>query len=287
MKQDALAFLQAGTEIKDTLAENFAPLIENVMKATLSTKIKNTEGSGIATQGGSMVFTRMVNSESKPYGTARTSQAGENLEFGKVTVYIDTDREIVNEAQNKDLKLYTIDQVLTRKRKSNAMSMVRELEEAFFQTAVDGGTKFEASESANTIGKELEELIVSVETTRNDYVNGVNRDMLELILNTSRYSLARDYIDTTVRNASINVGDELIPLFHGVRIYSNLYLPTGVDEICMVTGSVAQPVIIVDYDANKIPFASAWSIELYYSYGTGCVMPDLIKYTGTYETPSN
>lgn len=287
MKQDALAFLQYGTSVKDVLAESFAPMIENVMKKTLSSKLKNTEGSGTPVQGGSMVFTRMSNSLSNPYGTARLALAGADLEFSKVTLYIDTDREIVNEAENKDLRLYTISELIAKKRVSNEKSMIRELERAFFQVTVDGGSKFTPSDLATTVALEIEELIVDVETTENDFVDGVDRDSLAVVTSVAEYSSLRNYIDTGITNASINVGDELINYFHGVQIYSNLFLPAGVDAICMAIGSTAQQVVINDYDANKVPFGNAWSIELYYSYGTVAVMPDLIKYIGSYVSPSN
>lgn len=286
MKQNALAFLQYGTSVKDVLAESFAPMIENVMKKTLAQRLKNTEGSGTPVQGGSMVFTRMSNSLSKAYGTARLALAGEDLEFDKVTLYIDTDREIVNEVQNKDLRLYTIDELIAKKRVSNEKSMIRELEKAFFLTTVDAGTKFTPSVLATDVAKEAEELIVSVETTENDFVDGVDRDSLALVASIAKYSELRNYIDTGIGNANITVGEELINFFHGVPVYSNLFLPKDVDLICMAVGATAQQVIITDYDANKVPFGNAWSIELYYSYGTEAVMPDLIQYTGDYVTPS-
>lgn len=281
MKQNALDFLQYGTSVKDVLAEEFAPLIANVMKKTLSTRLKNTTGSGDP-KGGSMVFTRMSNSESNPYGTARTNQSGESLDFLKVTVYLDQDREIVNEAETKDLKLYTIGELLGKKRVSNEKSMIRELERAFFQTAVDAGTKVTPSVLATDSAKEMEELILDLETTQNDFVDGIDRDMISIVASPTKYSDLRNYIDTAIGNANITVGDELINYFHGVGIYSSIYLPRLVDAVAMATGSVAQPVLISDYNAEKIPFANAWSIELYYSYGTGAVMPDLIRYMGDY-----
>lgn len=283
MKQNALEFLQHGTSIKDVLREEFAPLIENVMKGTLSTRLKNTQGSGDP-QGGSMVFTRMSNSESKVYGTARLGLAGENLEFSKVTVYLDQDREIVNEAENKDLALYTIGEVLARKRTSNEKSMIRELEKAFFQTAVDAATK--VTPVATKIAEQVEELVLAVETVKNDFIDGVNRDTLAIVCSPAKYSELRNFIDTGIYNSTINVGAELLPMFHGVEIFSSIYLPAGVDVLVMAKGAVAEPVKINDFDANKIPFANAYAIELYYSYGVGAVTPELIKFIGSYEQPS-
>lgn len=286
MKQNALAFLQYGTSVKDVLAESFAPMIANVMKKTLAGRLKNTEGSGTPVQGGSMVFTRMSNSLSKPYGTARTALAGEDLAFSKVILYINTDREIVNEVENKDLRLYTIEELIAKKRVSNEKSMIRELEKAFFTETVSAGAQFTPSVLATDVAKEAEELIVEVETTENDFVDGIDRDSLALVASVAKYSELRNYIDTAIGNANITVGEELINYFHGVPVYSNLFIPTGIELICMAIGATAQQVVITDYDANKVPFGNAWSIELYYSYGTKAVMPDLIKYTGTASTPS-
>jgi len=281
MKQNALEFLQYGTVNKEVLAEVFAPMIDNVMKSTLSTVLKNTNGSGDP-QGGSMVFTRMSNSDSQPYGTARSAQGGETLEFSKVTVYLDTDREIVNEAESKDLALYTISEVLGRKRISNEKSMVRELERAFFQVAIDGGTKY--TPTATTVEGIIEELILAVETTENDFIDGIDRDMLAIVCSPAYYSELRTKLDT-MYNTGINVGTAGIPMFHGVEIYSSIYLPADIDAIVMAKGAIAEPVKINDFNASKVPFSNAYTIELYYSYGVGTVMPDLIQYVGDY-TPS-
>jgi hypothetical protein len=283
MKQNALDFLQFGTNTKEVLREGFAPLIANVMKKTLSSRLKNQEGSGEA-KSGSMVFTRMSNSTSNAYGTARTALAGEALEFLKVTVFLDRDREIINEAEAKDLKLYTIGEVLAKKQSSNEKSMIRELERAFFQTAVDAGTKFTPDGTA--IEDVVEELVLEVENTKNDFIDGVDRDILAVVLKPIKYSALRKYIAEGIHNANINIGQEIIPLFNGVEVYSSIYLPTGVDAVCMVKGAVAEPVWVSDFGATKIPFSNAYSIELYYSYGVGAVMPDLIQFTGTYTQPS-
>lgn len=283
MKQNALEFLQYGTNTKEVLKEGFAPLIANVMKKTLSSKLKNTDGSGDP-KTGSMTFTRMSNSTSNPYGTARTGLAGETINFSKVTVYLNIDREIVIEAEAKDLKLYTIEEVLAKKQASNEKSMIRELERAFFQTAVDAGSKFTPVGTA--IEDVVEELILAVETTQNDFIDGVDRDVLANILKPAKYSELRKYIAEGIGNANINIGQELIPLFNGAEVYSSIYLPTGVDVLCMVKGSVAQPVWVSDFDKTKVPFSNAYTIELYYSYGVGAVMPDLIQFTGSYTQPS-
>ena len=53
-------------------------------------------------------------------------------------------------------------------------------------------------------------------------------------------------------------------------------MPTDVDVIVMVDGAIAQPVMSTPYDAEKINLANAYGVELFYSYGTKSVMPDLI-----------
>ena len=54
-------------------------------------------------------------------------------------------------------------------------------------------------------------------------------------------------------------------------------------SMCM--GSIAQPVMPSPYEPSRIPLSKAIAIELYYSYGTKAVMPDLIYYVGTYTDP--
>ena len=65
-------------------------------------------------------------------------------------------------------------------------------------------------------------------------------------------------------------------MFHGVRVYSSVYLPADVNVIAMADGAVAQPVLPIVAEPERIQLSNAIAFGLFYSYGTKAVSPDLI-----------
>ena len=80
----------------------------------------------------------------------------------------------------------------------------------------------------------------------------------------------REYIDQVDGGA----GNESIGMFHGVEIHSNVRQTA--DLLIQARGSIAQPVAIDEYEAERIPQSNDFSIDLFYSYGTKAVTPDLV-----------
>lgn len=258
---------------KDYLAELYGKVIENVQKAAISNRLKNTDLSGDP-MSGTVEARRFANANSAAYGTARAAGKGEAVKAKPVTVAIDKDREIVEELEQKDVSLYSVDDVLERRSRNHVNTMVRELERAFFAEAATAGTAFTTSETE--IPKKLEAAIQQMETTKNDYVDGVDRSMMSVIATPAVYGAIRDFLDTKTGNANVDTAAEGFDRYHGVKIYSSVYLPTGVDFILMVDGAVAQPVRPKPYDAEKIPLSEAYAVSLFFYYGTKAVTPDLI-----------
>ena len=102
--------------------------------------------------------------------------------------------------------------------------------------------------------------------------------MIHVVMNTATYGELRTYIDTTTNNANVDTGIAEMGILHGVKVYSSVYLPSGVTRVAMAEGSVAQPVRTVMDEAGKIPLSNAYHFGMFYSYGTEAVMPDLIQY---------
>ena len=98
----------------------------------------------------------------------------------------------------------------------------------------------------------------------------VDRADIEISLTPKAYGKLRKYVDVI----DGGVGVESAPLFHGSRVYSNTRQTA--DLVIMYHGAVAQPVSITPYDAERIGLSNAYAIELFYSFGTKAVMPDLI-----------
>ena len=116
-RQDALNIYISDVE-KDKLAETYGEVIEAIQKGAISEQIKNKNYSGDPTTG-SVEISRFSNAKVNDKGTARTNGKGDKLKnSGKVTINVDTDKEIVEEFTKKDLKLHGVSGI-AEKRKNN------------------------------------------------------------------------------------------------------------------------------------------------------------------------
>ena len=228
---------------KEYLAELYGKTIEGVQKALISGSMKNMDLSGDPVSG-TVEAKRFVNATPKNYGTARTAGKGDAVKAKPVTVAIDTDREIVEELEEKDVRLYGVDGVLDRRSANHILRMAAELDNVFFAAAAGKATVLNLS-AYKAISDELEAIIQECETTQNDFVDGVPRSMMHLVLSPKYYGMIRNYL-------------------------------------LLVDGAVAQPVMADQYVAEKIPLSNAYGVELFYHYGTTVVMPDLIFKPGVF-----
>lgn len=262
------------TSGKDYLAEVYGKVIENIQKQAISERLKNTELSGLPSSG-SVEAKRFTNTASQAYGTARSGRAGQKNTVKPVTISIDQDKELIHEVEYKDVMLYGVDGLIQKKASQDQGSMTRELERAFFAEAVKEGTKKESFTSTTALDK-FEELVQTIETTSNDFVDGVPRDMIAVVMNPSEYGLLRNYIDVNTNNANVDTNVESFVSIHGVEVYSSVYLPTNTKMIAMCKGSVARMVLTNLDEPAKFPASNAYHFGIFYSYGTKAVMPDLI-----------
>jgi hypothetical protein len=104
--------------------------------------------------------------------------------------------------------------------------------------------------------------------------------MIAIVCDTATYGELRNFLDKDANNANVNTAAAEFGTFHGVKVYSSVYLPSGVEAIGMVEGAVAQPVLPTISDAEKIQLSNAYGFGMFYSYGTKAVMPDLIVKVG-------
>lgn len=274
---DSLSILKDGGG-QDALAEKYGPVIENLEQNTISGQLKNKDLSGDPTTG-SVEAKRFKNASSATYGTARSGGKGTDVTAKPVTVQINVDKEIIEEVEEKDTKLYGVDNFINRRIANHERTMVRELERAFFDKAKTQGTS--ATLQGTTDLDKFEEIVQKVTTLKNDYIDGVERDMVAVILTEAEYGKLRNYMDTTVQNMNVNSSVKEVGTIHGVRVYSSVYLPTEVTHIAMVEGAIAQPVMTTLDEAGKIPLSNAYHFGIFYSYGTEAVMPDAIFYANT------
>ena len=260
-------------EGKEYLAELYGNTIENVMKGLASIGMKNADLSGDPASG-SVEAKRFVNATSQTYGTARAAGAGKSVKAKPVTVKINNDREIVEELEEKDIRLYGVDGLLDRRAVNHVVRMQSELDSDFFAVAHDAAVEVEMS-TGLSVEDELEALIQECENTKNDFVDGVPRAMMRLVCSTEYYGKIRNALDKSTR-PNVDTGSEEFYAWHGVDTKSSVHLPEGCRYILMAQGAVAQPVMADQYVAEKIPLSQAYGVSLFYHYGTEAVMPDLI-----------
>ena len=258
---------------KDYLSELYGRVIENVMKNLVSAGMKNQDLSGNPASG-SVEAKRFVNAASKAYGTARAAGKGDAVKAKPVTVAIDTDREIVEELEQKDVTLYGVDGVMERRAANHVLRMTAELDTAFFAAADAEATEVNVTAS-DPIEDQLETVIQACENTKNNFVDGVPRSMMNLVCSTAVYGKIRNALDKMQRSNVDTTAEEFLA-WHGVDTKSCIHLPTGCDYLLIVDGAVAQPVMADQYAAEKIPLSNAFGVELFYHYGTKVVTPDLI-----------
>ena len=172
--------------------------------------------------------------------------------------------------------------------------MAAELDAAFFTCAATEGTAFTTAET--DIEAQVEALIQTLETVKNDYVRGVPRNLIRLVLDPVFYGKIRTYLDKNTHNANVDTAAEDFALFHGVRVYSSINLPvtsetvettktTTYHMIAIIEGAIAQPVVIYPYgEPEKIPLSNDYGVSMFFDYGTKALTPDLIFHYSTSVT---
>lgn len=270
--------LQTDATAKDKLAEEYGKVIENLQKSTISEILKNKDLSGDPTSG-TVEAKRFANATAQNYGTARGNGYAGKIKANPVVVPLNVNKEFIEEVEEKDLRTYGVAGLIERRTANQGSAMKRLLERAFFTEAVSAGTQLVLS-GATDLAK-LEEAIQSIETTNNDFVDGVERDRIKVVASPEFYGKIRSALDTTVHNANVTTAVGEYGQFHGVNVYSSVYLPNGIDFVIMVDGSIAQPVLPSIYNPTKIELSDATAFGMFLYFGTKAVTPDLIKYYGT------
>lgn len=271
----AISLIDNGSTKAD-LAELSGLVIENIQKEALSTGLKSQSYTGNPATG-SVEYKRFKNSASQAYGTARTAGKGTAITVPPTTVNLDQHKEIVEEAAKFDLDTFGVVNIMARRADNHVDTVASELDVAFFDTAKTAGTK--ATIVGTEMEEQLEELIQDLETVKNDYVRGVPRNMMRLVLDPEYYGKARNYLDKGANNANVDTAAEDFSMFHGVRTYSSINLPVNTHAMIMVDGAVAQPVVLYPYrEPEKIPLSNDYGVSMFFDYGTKALTPDLIFY---------
>ena len=187
----AISLIQTGST-KVELSELSGLVISNIQKETLAAGLKSQSYTGNPATG-SVEYKRFKNSASQAYGTARTAGKGAAITVPPTTVNLDIHREIVEEAAKFDLDTFGVGNIMARRADNHVDTVAAELDADFFAKAKTAGIKLTAK--GTTVEDQLEELIQAVETVKNDYVRGVPRNLIRLVLDPVMYGRARNYLD--------------------------------------------------------------------------------------------
>ena len=264
---------------KDKLAEAYGKVIENLQHITLASKLKNTDLSGDPTTG-TIEAKRFKNISGNAYGTARTAGKGQAVKDTPVVISINDNTEYIEEIEEKDLRCFGVNGLIERRTRNHQDALAVELDTKFFAEAVNQGTSFTPT-GTPTIDDEIEEAIQTIETTKNDFVNGVPRNMIEVVMSPAYYGKLRNKINAIPNSNNLGVVPNYEQgTFNNVNVYSNVFLPNGINYVVMVKGAVAQPVITSIMNPEKVQLSDATAFGLFAYKGTKAVMSDLIIYNG-------
>ena len=278
---DALSIKMTNGSTAEKLAEEYGKVIENLQHITLASKLKNTDLSGDPTSG-TVEAKRFVNITGQAYGTARGSGHAQYVKADPVVISLNDDTEYLEEVEEKDLKTYGVNGLIERRTRNHQDALAVELDTKFFAEAVNGGSSFTPSAAATAIEDEIEEAIQEIETTKNDFVQGVPRNMIEVVMSPAYYGKLRNKINSISNSNDLGqVRNYEAGTFNNVNVYSNVFLPQGINYVVMVKGAVAQPIMTSIYNPAKVDLSDATAFGLFAYKGTKAVTPDLIIYNGT------
>lgn len=263
-------------ETMDNLAEVLDGVIENIQVSAVSEALKNTNGSGNP-EAGSVEYKRFVNAVLEDKGTARTAGKGSKVVAKPIIVNLNDDKEIVEELQIKDVQLYGIDGMAEKRKGNFAKRIIAYLDRKFFNEAVTSGTKF--NRGSLTDPKEIiDAMIVKAKETSSDFIDGIDAEDLALVVNgTYRKALKNDLDSLPNGTAPANGA---IGTYDSVTVYESNRLPEGVNAIVMLKGAIAQPRLISDYQAEKVPFDDAIALETFLYTGVKTLVEEAVYYDG-------
>lgn len=259
-----------------------AGIVENLQKNSNVFRFKSNNAN-LSQKAGSYEFKRFTNAESATYGTARTANKGKALKAPPVLVNVDTHLEIVEEVSGFDADRFGLDKsvlALVNQRKANhEMTMAADTGRAFWKeawlAAAEAGNIHVGPTASDAFDEKLEDVILALETTENEYVRGVDRTLMGGVLAPKQYSRLKTALNK-MYNANFAVADEDLRGINGVALLSEIFLPAGAGGIIMAHGSVAQPLTMEDYAGERIPLSNDYAVELYYDFGTKALAGDLI-----------
>lgn len=281
MAQDSLSILlQENPSAFDTLSESWGAVLDNYEKSTIAGFYKNTALSGNPSNG-VVHAKRFANAIIQDYGTARANRAGNEMRALDIPVFINDDKEFMSWVEEKDIAMYGVDGLIEKETSRQESGMRRYYERKFFAVGATDGDIY--APAGADIALKIEDFIQKLETVKNDFVDGVDRAEMVLVLRPSVYGQIRSQLDNASNpNISTAIGE--FGSFHGVVCHSSVYLPDTVDYFIFVNGAIAQPIRQSLYAPNKVEMLDKIAFGMFLYSGTKTLAPDLVFTYGTLGT---
>lgn len=274
MAQNSLnVYTDLAQETKDALNQVLKGVVENIQVGAVSEAIKNKRGSGNP-EAGTIQYKRFANAVLKSKGTARLAGKGSPLEDENILINLNDDKEIVEELQNKDVKLLGIPALAERRRANFSKRVIAYLDTKFFATAKGAGTAY-AGEQTN-VDKILDEMIVTAKTTQSVYIDGIDAEDLVIVLDAQWRKDMKNKLDALPNGTDPRNG--LIGRYDSIDVHESNRLGSGVHAFVMLKESVAEPWFLSEYQAEKVPFDDAIALENFLYCGAGALNPEAIYY---------
>ena len=274
MAQNSLnVFTDLTQEEKDKLKDVLAGVIENIQVSAVSERIKNRRGSGNP-EGGSITYKRFKNAVLAAKGTARAAGKGTPLQDENIIINLDDDKEIVEELQNKDVKLLGVPALAEKRMANFSRRVAAYLDTKFFATAKAAGTAYagEGAEAKDII----DDMIVDAKTTQSAYIDGIDADDLVIVLDAEFRKEMKNDLDELPNGTTPSNG--LIGRYDSIDVHESNCLGEGVHVFVMLKESIAQPWYVTEYNAEKIPLDDAIALENFLYCGAGALNPEAIYY---------
>lgn len=266
--------LEHDKETNDKLATVLNGVVENVQTRTVSELLKNKNGSGDP-EGGTIEYKRFANAVLKPKGAARTAKAGDKVVSSPVLVNLDDDKEIVEELQLKDIKLFGVAGMAEKRAGNFTRRIAAYLDTKFFAEAVSAGTQF--TRGALTTAKDIvDKMIVDAKSVSSDFIDGIDAEDLAIVLSPSYRKDLKEALDALPNGTKASNG--IIGQYDGIETFESNRLGTGVNAIVMLKGSIAQPYLLSEYNAEKINLDDAIALQNFLYTGVEALSPEAIIY---------
>jgi hypothetical protein len=271
-KTDSVKILVGSTSTAEKLAEVYSEVEGNIAKGAISsilkTKRENLEGDP---QAGSVVVRRLGNATIRDEGTARTAGEGDKLRNFGVTVNLDQRKEIVEEVNYFDNAQFGVDELISKRAQSYAISWASYFDRQFFEGAEAGGTELVLTASA--IEEQIEQAIQAIETVENSNVDGVDRSRIHLILQPEVYGKVQNKVNTYPNPVGGGIETKTL---NGANVWSSHRMDS--DMIVMMEEAVAQPIAVKAFGVQEIPLSGEEALSMFTRHGVKVIDADLVRY---------